>query len=148
MLPWDWDIDTQVSGETLLDMGERYNMTYYEYSSTTPGHDRPWTAPYLLDVNPHSTERDNGAGFNIIDARWINIENGLFIDITGISALNPDKDPDLLSCKNFHDYRRKDIWPLRESDFEGIKAQVPRKYAKLLMDEYGVKALELQRYEG
>ena len=37
-LPWDWDLDTQVSDTTLFLMGEKYNQTRYKYkpSDTSP----------------------------------------------------------------------------------------------------------------
>jgi len=148
MLPWDWDIDTQVTGETLARMGREFNGTTYEFTADPHNTGNATTATYLMDVNRYADERVRGNGFNIIDARWINVENGLFIDITGLSETKPKDEPGVISCKNNHHYRSKDIFPLRESEFEGVKALVPRKYAKLLMDEYGLKALELEEYEG
>ena len=78
ILPWDWDLDVQVSGQTLAYLGEFLNYTTHTYKFD--GTERE----YFLDVNPHYVERIRGDGENIIDARWIDVRNGLFIDITGI----------------------------------------------------------------
>jgi hypothetical protein len=95
-----------------------------------------------------SWERLRGDGMNIIDARWIDMENGLFIDITGLSETHPDIKPGVWSCKNEHHYRVRDLYPMRDSLFEGVPARVPYAYEKLLVEEYQHKALTLTEYEG
>lgn len=95
---------------------------------------------YLLDINPWSRQRERGQGLNIIDARWIDTTTGLYIDITGLSRLDPDN-PGAWGCKNFHKYRLQDIYPLRRTTFEGVLAKVPFRYESLLREEYGDKAL-------
>ena len=106
------------------------------------------TREYLLDVNPWSWERDRGDGMNIIDARWIDVRNGLYIDITGLSETEPDVAPGIWTCKNYHHYRTKDLYPMRESVYEGVVAKIPYAYDKILMEEYNEKALVLTEYEG
>lgn len=145
MLPWDWDIDTQVSGETLFYMAKNLNRTIHTY---TDSDDPSISRDYLLDVNPYSWERDRGDGMNIIDARWIDTRNGLYIDITGLSETQPDSHPGIWSCKNFHHYRTKDLYPMRESVYEGVPAMIPYAYDKILLEEYHEKALVLTEYEG
>jgi len=144
MLPWDWDIDTQVSGETLNYMAKHLNRTVHTYTSE----DSSVKRDYLLDVNPWSRERVRGDGMNIIDARWIDTRNGLYIDITGLSETEPDSYPGIWSCKNFHHYRTKDLYPMRDSVYEGVPAKIPYAYDKILMEEYHEKALVLTEYEG
>jgi hypothetical protein len=95
-----------------------------------------------------SWERQRGDGMNIIDARWIDTENGLFIDITGLSEAHPDTEPGVWSCKNEHHYSLQDLYPMRESLFEGVPAKVPYAYEKVLVEEYANKALTLTEYEG
>ena len=96
---------------------------------------------YLLDVNPHYTERTRGDGFNIIDARWIDTKTGLYIDITGLSETQPDLLPGVWSCKNDHHYQTRDLFPLRESTFEGVYALIPYSYEQILVNEYQRSAL-------
>ena len=85
---------------------------------------------------------------NIIDARWIDLRNGLFIDITGLSETHPDTNPGIWSCKNYHRYHTSDLYPMRETVFEGVVAKVPYSYDKILIDEYQEKALVVTEYEG
>ena len=100
LLPWDFDIDVQVTEKTLFMMGEKYNMTHWPYKSDDGKVERE----YLLDVNPYSAERERGDGMNNIDARWIDKSTGLFIDITGLSETHPDTRPNIIVCKNYHRY--------------------------------------------
>lgn len=80
-------------------------------------------------------------GLNVIDARWIDMENGMFIDITGLVEREPVRRPGVWSCKNFHRYRTEEVWPLRETVFEGVRAMVPFEFETVLTDEYGMRAL-------
>ncbi|KAF2397145.1 hypothetical protein EJ06DRAFT_162688 [Trichodelitschia bisporula] len=144
LLPWDWDIDTQVSGETLQYMAKNLNRTVHRYVSE----DKEVEREYLLDVNPFAWERERGDGMNIIDARWIDTRNGLYIDITGLSETKPDEQPGIWSCKNYHHYQTKDLYPMRESVYEGVPALIPYAYEKILVEEYKEKALVVTNYEG
>jgi hypothetical protein len=124
-LPWDFDLDTQVSSATLHHLGEKYNQTMYQYNST----DGQTHRQYLLDVNPWIWQRERGDGMNVIDARWIDVRNGLFIDITGLAETHPDDQPGVWSCKNYHRYHTTELYPMRETMFEGVVAKVPYSYA-------------------
>lgn len=145
MLPWDWDIDTQVSGSTLAYMAKHYNNTHYDYVSKD---DPPVKRTYLLDINPAIGERERGNGLNIIDARWIDTRNGLYIDITGLSETHPDDQPGVWACKNYHRYQTIDLYPMRETMYEGVPAKVPYAYDRILTQEYEEKALVLTEFEG
>ncbi|KAF2688708.1 hypothetical protein K458DRAFT_293781 [Lentithecium fluviatile CBS 122367] len=143
-LPWDWDMDTQVSGATLQYLGDHYNQTRHVY--TFP--DGSTQREYLLDVNPWIWERERGDGMNIIDARWVDVSNGLFIDITGLSETHPDTAPGTWVCKNYHRYKTSDLYPMRETVFEGVPAKVPYSYDKILIEEYKEKALVVTEFQG
>ena len=150
MLPWDWDIDTQVSGPTLTYLAQTFNNSIYDYSSrdSDPDLEPIVERQYLLDVNPAIVERDRGNGNNIIDARWIDIRNGLYIDVTGLSETEPVDQPGVWTCKNYHHYRTTDLYPMRESMYEGVVAKVPYAYDRILTDEYQEKALVVTDYQG
>ncbi|CCX32572.1 LicD family-domain-containing protein [Pyronema domesticum] len=143
MLPWDWDLDVQMHADTLTDLGKRFNLTSHKYTSADGTVERE----YMLDVNPWIWERVRGDGQNIIDARWIDIRNGLFIDITGIAETDANH-PGVLNCKNYHRYKTEDIWPLRDTIFEGVPAKIPYNFDPILVKEYGTKALVVTEYEG
>lgn len=115
-------------------MGDHFNGTVVRYTPDDKGKEE--TRHYLLDVNHWARRRDRGNGDNRIDARFIDIQNGLYIDITGISEVNPNREPGVLSCKNFHKYRTSEIYPLRQTIFEGTRAFVPYRYEQILTAEY------------
>ena len=85
---------------------------------------------------------------NVIDARWIDVRNGLYIDITGLSQVDPINQPGVWKCKNLHEYRVVDLFPLRDTSFEGVPVSVPYAYEKILKEEYQPKALVLTDFEG
>ncbi|PGH10038.1 hypothetical protein GX51_00305 [Blastomyces parvus] len=145
-LPWDWDIDTQVNTATLLRMADSFNHTIYKHHTSAP-HNNKTERSYLLDVNPYARRRERGRGKNIIDARWIDMSNGLYIDITGVSELNPDTEPGVLQCKNFHKYKTSDLYPLRDSMYEGVPAKIPYKYHEILLREYGKSAFVVMDFQ-
>ena len=145
MLPLYLDFYTQVSEATLKYMGLHHNRTMYEYVAKD---DPSFNRTYLLDVNMAIVERERGNGNNVIDARFIDTTNGLYIDITGLSETRPDEQPGIWSCKNYHRSHTTDLYPMRETVFEGVTAKVPYAYDRLLTQEYSQKALVLTEYEG
>jgi len=148
ILPWDWDLDVQVSAGTLTWLGTNLNMTTHNYTSSGSDGGEEVQRQYVLDVNPNIVDRVRGDGMNVIDARWIDVRNGLFIDITGLSENNPNTQPGVWSCKNFHRYRTRDLYPLRETVFEGVPALVPYAFDKILTGEYSPWALSRTVHAG
>lgn len=139
----------QVWASSLYELGEKHNMTQFEYATAVPATDgskMEIRRRYLLDINPNHVERTRGNWMNVIDARWIDIKTGLFIDITGLSEVH--EGTGRWECKNQHSYTKEDLLPLTESSFEGVKALVPKNANKILRQEYRDKALRLRRYEG
>lgn len=148
IMPWDYDLDTQVAAPTLDYLGEHYNMTMHNWTDVSIYTNEPVERTYLLDVNPNAKERVRGDGQNVIDARWIDTTTGLFIDITGLAEINPDKKPGVWSCKNYHRYTTKELYPMRETTFQGVTANVPYSYENILTTEYANKALTKTQHMG
>ncbi|KAK6351098.1 hypothetical protein TWF718_004269 [Orbilia javanica] len=136
ILPWDTDLDVQMSEATLKHLAENFNMTTWSYDFEEDNFRRD----YLLDINPYWVSRVRGTSANLIDGRWIDKSTGLFIDITGLSETHVVTSPGVLSCKNLHRYKTKEIYPLREVEFEEFKAYVPNSYEKALIKEYRSRA--------
>jgi hypothetical protein len=84
----------------------------------------------------------------MIDARWIDTQTGLFVDITGLVERDPRARPGVVSCKNHHYYTQEELYPLRETEFEGVAALVPWEFENILVTEYGAKSLVLTEWEG
>lgn len=125
-------------------MANHLNRTMHDYVSA----DGTVSRQYLLDVNPWAWERTLGDGENIIDARWIDVRNGLYIDITGLSEIAPDVQPGVWVCKNNHQYHTEDLYPMRDNVFEGVRAMIPYAYDQMLTGEYGKGCLVNEEFHG
>ncbi|TQS33401.1 hypothetical protein Golomagni_06255 [Golovinomyces magnicellulatus] len=144
IMPWDYDLDVQVSNNTMYWLGNNLNRTEHEHNATSVD-GKPIVKKYMLDVNPHHVDITRGDGRNIIDARWIDMTNGMFIDITALRERDGRK-PGFWSCKNNHNYATQDLWPMRITDFEGVKARIPNNFEQILRNEYKPKALEKEEH--
>lgn len=93
-----------------------YNMTTFFYKTPRI----PSGREYLLEVNPHYINREQTDEFNVIDARWIDMESGMFIDITTIRYnLTHPAGEGMLSCKDGHEFRVREglfLISLRDMD--------------------------------
>lgn len=136
IFPWDNDLDVQISEPTIHFLADYYNMTEHHFEIP----DAEETRKYLLEINQHYAVKDTRDKLNVIDARWIDMSSGLFIDITAVRK-DEAKGPGALMCKDRHNYEQDQIWPLRESYFEDVPAKIPYAYVQLLQEEYGSKSL-------
>lgn len=102
ILPWDSDVDVQVAEESMQFLASYYNMTVFHYRTPRI----PEGRDYMLEVNPHYKIRDQSDRLNVIDARWVDTDSGLFIDITTVRKnYTHPAGPGVLSCKDGHEYR-------------------------------------------
>lgn len=141
-MPWDSDVDVQISESSIRYLADYYNMTIHHYKlpGASSGRD------YMLEVNPHYKNTSTTDRLNVIDARWIDTETGLFIDITTVHQNKTAEG--MLYSKDRHHYREADIFPLRESVFENTPVKIPYAYSELLEEEYGPEALTETVFEG
>ncbi|KAI5288552.1 hypothetical protein KEM54_005122 [Ascosphaera aggregata] len=145
IMPWDSDLDVQVSESALYFLAEHYNMTEHEYQ-LQDGTKRK----FLLEINPNFVFRTKADIDNVIDARWIDMTSGLFIDITSVRKdyeARANGEQGALMCKDYHRYKEEDLFPLRDSFFEGLPVKIPYAYTKLLIEEYGEKSLTETHFE-
>ncbi|KAI9888515.1 MAG: hypothetical protein M1814_006849 [Vezdaea aestivalis] len=135
IFPWDSDIDVQVSAEGIAFMANYYNMTMHSFLPPDE-RNKSLTRDYMLEVNPNYIDRSREDSLNVIDARWVDVDSGLFIDITALTPNLTAPESGTLSCKDKHDYKEVDIFPLRTSFFEGQPVKIPFNYADILVEEY------------
>lgn len=128
-MPWDPDVDVQMPIAELDRLARRYNNTLI-IQNPEEGDGR-----YLLEVSPAYVQRSKGNGRNNIDARFIDIRSGMYIDITGI-AHKGQEEPEIVGCKAPHWYYQNSFFPLRLSSFEGAPVYVPNNIHEVLIDEY------------
>lgn len=127
-MPWDADHDVQMPVAELDRLARDFNRTLVVQDT------REGFRKYLIDVNPEYVVRTHGPGKNVIDARFIDVDTGLYVDITGLARITPDTK--LVSCKNRHQYRTSDFLRLRRTKFEGYSALVPADTHQMLHNEY------------
>lgn len=147
ILPWDSDIDVQMSESSIRYLADYYNMTVHHYKFK----DAPGGRDYLLEINPNYKNDSTADWLNVIDARWIDMDSGLFIDIT---TLRPNRTAEaegkhgMMMCKDKHWFWEGSIYPLRDSLFENIPVKVPHSYTELLEEEYGPASLTKTMFQG
>ncbi|XBW38225.1 hypothetical protein QEN19_003814 [Hanseniaspora menglaensis] len=91
--PWDEDVDYQMPLKDLHKLAEHCNQTLI-LQDPQHGNGRYW-----LDVG-NLLGRTNGNGLNNIDARLVDVDTGLYIDITGLCY-----NSEVVSEKNYNDLR-------------------------------------------
>lgn len=108
IMPWDSDIDVQMTSVSVHMLASYYNMTIHSFY-VGEGERRD----YMLEVNPKYTDPSYDDILNVIDARWIDIETGLFIDIT---AVRPHKTKKGILCsKDQHEEKVRPSLPSAHS---------------------------------
>lgn len=142
-MPWDSDVDVMISESSMHYLASYYNMTMHHFK--TPGSEK--RRSYLLEINPHCWESGLDQD-NKIDARWIDTDVGLFIDVT-VLRRNPTSTElsEEMWVKDNHHYAYDDIFPLRDTVFEGTPALIPFAYPDILIEEYGHQALSNGHHE-
>ncbi|KAF9732416.1 hypothetical protein PMIN02_005757 [Paraphaeosphaeria minitans] len=162
IMPWDSDIDVQVSERALAFLAAHHNMSVHAFQDVSwlggvdmggqgvsmekNNHDEDVDAivgkrKYLLEINPNWKNASYADKYNVIDGRWIDMKTGLYIDITSVRWNQSSPVPGTLYCKDRHHYLSRQIFPLRTSEFEGVPAKIPYAYQELLAEEYGTKSL-------
>lgn len=85
-MPWDQDLDVQMTMESLFLLARNYNQSLVvdlsDESLLGGAH------LYFVDVSPYVYEREHGDGKNVIDARFIDTDSGMYVDITGLAISN------------------------------------------------------------
>lgn len=125
LLPWDYDSATvQILASDLFHQYVHFNESLFRER-------------YLFDVNPHITHRQHQSN-NVVDAKFIDTENGYFVEVTAVEYNNKHN---ALHCKSPHYYKPEMLFPLRAASFSGIDTWVPNRVVDVLLKEYGQKAL-------
>lgn len=153
--PWDEDIDVQVPIMDLHKLAMNFNQTLV-VEDAEDGYGR-----YFVDCGTFITLREKGNGLNNIDARFIDVDTGLYIDITGLAvsntgAPNSYKEKYLpkgwiekehnrtntnlhlkaYNCRNNHFYLHSELSPLIKTIVEGEVGYIPKKFTEILTTEY------------
>lgn len=119
-MPWDTDIDVQVSETTMYFLAKYYNMTEHHFN--VPG--EPKGRTFLLEINPNFVNRTPEDKLNVIDARWIDTSSGLFIDMTSVRKdydARQKGNKGALMCKDRHRFNVWRRYQLQTKAWNGTK---------------------------
>ncbi|WZH41967.1 uncharacterized protein QYS62_002934 [Fusarium acuminatum] len=145
VMPWDLDADVSVTEVDMYYLAAYYNMTiyYFQYEGCPNG------SFFQLDINPAFKYRGRDDEKNFIDARWVDMQTGLFIDITA-ARYDPGHEmgEGVMYDKHDHEFKDKYIFPLLDTTFEGVSAKVPYRYKDILSSEYGRGAISRTDFHG
>ncbi|EGV64665.1 hypothetical protein PSN45_005004 [Yamadazyma tenuis] len=157
LFPFDEDIDIQMPAVELTRLAKLYNQTLV-IEDLTEGFGK-----YFIDCSTFLHHRgETGRRQNHIDARFIDIDTGSYIDITGLGISDepaPEKYQEIIdaasrdgkprpvyNCRNLHFTSYEEISPLRYSMLGGVPVYVPNQIESILVDEYhdGIKQDEFK----
>lgn len=161
--PWDNDIDVQMPIYDLHKLSKDFNQTLV-VEDLGDGVGR-----YFIDCGTFITSREKGNGNNNIDARFIDVDTGLYIDITGLAVSNT-KAPErytkkypsqmfeeledfttvnelmeVYNCRNNHFYNFNELSPLIKTVIEGEIGYIPKRFTDILNQEYS-RGLTLKKF--
>lgn len=142
-MPWDTDIDIQLPIAQLDRLSRKYNSTLIIENP------RDGNAKYLFEVSPTYTRQGNGRNF--IDARFIDVNTGLYIDISVLSHTGHQPPQSLyestsdisklkampVHCKNWNWHSLDELLPIRHTFFEGASVYIPSNVLSILLRKYG-----------
>lgn len=174
--PWDNDIDVQMPIADLHKLSQLFNQSMIVDLDGGSESNEIRYGRYFLDCGTFISTRTRSNGNNNIDARFIDVDTGLYIDITGIALSNtgaPDRYSKLLpkslsrnlpskevteidrnkalqayNCRNNHFLLLNEISPLKLSIFEGQPAYIPNHFGTILTNEYGQKGIMAKKFKG
>lgn len=140
-LPWDPDIDVVLSIKDLTKKSKKFNASLV-VENPENGHNLFYfqTTPYFYQ------HRDN----QMIDARYIDVRTGIYIDISCLWNDNDRDIPDrfkneapetIYHCKNYNWFSHRELFPLRRTLYEGAQAYAPNDYKAILLAKYGEKSM-------
>ncbi|CCH46202.1 hypothetical protein BN7_5793 [Wickerhamomyces ciferrii] len=139
-LPWDNDVDVQVSIQDQDKIGRFHNNTLVIENPKLGDH------LFWIQTNPYyMQQKDN----QFIDARYIDVKTGIYIDISALWESERAKPKDIkpkegeiaFHCKHYNWFVFSDIFPLRRTIYEGAQAYMPNNIEGILKRFYGNKAI-------
>lgn len=168
VFPWDADVDVILPIEDLSNLCMNYNNSLI-IQSPTDGFNK-----YFLDCSSSLTVRQHGNGANNIDGRFIDVDTGMYIDLTGLAVsgdpgMNEETikhygltedvaasdvdyyklhdEHDIFNCRNFHFYSYDELSPMKISMMEHATAFTPSNIKRSLQSEYNDEALTKIMFE-
>ncbi|KAK6464809.1 LicD family-domain-containing protein [Scheffersomyces coipomensis] len=139
MFPFDEDIDIQMPMQELIRFSKNYNQTLI-VEDVTEGFGK-----YLIDCSHFIHHRGKSYKENHIDARFIDIDTGSFIDITGVSTSEekkPKKYNDIIEA-----FKQKQVQPQPEPENNDGKSPELSKQELNKLPIYNCRNLHFYSYD-
>jgi hypothetical protein len=114
ILPWDDDLDVQISMSSFWELLEHNGTLVVDYQDDLN------IGKYLIDINPWFLQRDAYNPENKIDARYIDLESGLYIDITVLTVNENIQNLNDLNQVELNDAKKLEISKVFEPYYEQI----------------------------
>ncbi|KGQ87619.1 hypothetical protein MEU_03929 [Candida albicans P37005] len=146
IFPYDNDLDVQMPIKQLARLGELYNQTLVVEDL------REGFGKYLIDVGTFIHNRDISNDGNHIDARFIDVDTGVYIDITGLSNVLVNRasryDGRDIHDRRKHFYKLNDLAPVKLSMLNGVPCYISNHIVQNLKREYrsGISRKQYQDY--
>lgn len=171
--PWDSDTDAQMPISDLHRLAREFNQSLVIENvgvDDAAGDKSAFNGMslFFIDVGSSITHRDRGNGMNNIDARFIDVATGLYVDITALSVSNEsaparydyildlDKGKkkiaqnsnlpivhntlkEVYNCRNRHFSSLHELSPLVLLEVQNQLGYVPQKFGFMLDQEYQLK---------
>lgn len=145
-MPWDTDVDIQIPIAQLDRLARKYNSTLILENP------RDGNAKYLLEISPTYVRHGNGRNF--IDARFIEVNSGLYIDISALASTGDEPPSDIFDgfsaedklkaipvhCKNWNWHLLQELLPIRHTYFEDSSVYIPHNVLSILTRKYGASS--------
>ncbi|KAG8410601.1 mannosyltransferase [Metarhizium acridum] len=145
MLPWEYSSNVQITESDLHFLAAYHNASIHFYKRKA----MPKGKTFLLEISPDFMNRAQTGATDVIDARWTDLDSGLYLNITAV-RYSPDhpSGEGVLYTKNGQQFHDTLLYPLRDTTFEGVPVKIPYRYKELLAERYGEGALENTHYNG
>ncbi len=119
--------DATIDGNHGVELGVHYNQLF-SMRTMQSSHPR-----YVLDVNPNHVTRERQRN-NRVDARFVDKETGLFIDLFGFHTI---RDAEYVGNKRGDKFCKRDVYPLSPCRLEGIAILRPNNPGAVLHRQFG-----------
>lgn len=147
MFPYDNDIDVQMPVMELLRLSREYNQTLV-LEDPSEGYGK-----FLIDIGTYVHNRGISRKENHIDGRFIDVDSGIYIDITGLARSdanlpqeykdNPivvkqdgDQEAEVYNDRRKHFYTLEQLSPLHYSMLSGVPVFIPQQIENRLKFAY------------
>lgn len=129
--PWDTDLDVQMPIDQLHKLSRHYNQTLIVENVGDDKGNFNGMGKYFIDVGSSINYRTKGNGNNNIDARFIDVDTGLYVDITGLSVTDIEPPSRYEYLLEMNDDIKQELLKNHKNELEEIQPYYKNKELRL-----------------